>query len=553
MLDFIRSLFTFVTYRVLWFKSLGRLFRLDKIAKFFGRKPGRGLLTLSIPARIGLLTFFFLIVCLVTVYVSLATATDKGVLSRLYEWKYVAVLVLLVIAIPIVVYKTVKLWLEGESALFPDIDEAWTAGMAELDLQGIDIQQVPLFLVLGAPNENVAQAILDAAGREMPVRGVPKGKVALQWFGDANAVYVVCTGTGCLTKLASVARTAIVAPSGGGGGGARAAAPRDIKQTLVPGQDDDPMAGPASAPAPPPMPNIRGTMEIPSVRDSIVMAGTGPGAAAAPLESRELKIVVDKADRELEQQRLEYLCRRIVRERKPYCPINGVLCLLPFKVLESQSGAGEMTVAVASDMRVAMAVFKLRFPVNALVTGLEEELGFQELVRRVGQNEAAGRRFGKGFDVWKPPIPEQMEALTAHACGAFEDWAYSLFRKDDALKKKTGNERLYLLLCKIRGRVQMHLEKVLAEGFGYDPDRSPDATPVLFGGCYFAATGERDDRRAFVAGVVRDKLVDQEGDLEWTPEAIAEDRRCRSWATIVIGIDAVLAVTLALVLYWAWN
>jgi hypothetical protein len=208
-----------------------------------------------------------------------------------------------------------------------------------------------------------------------------------------------------------------------------------------------------------------------------------------------------------------------------------------------------MTVAATADLRVLHRAFKLRFPVNVLVSGLEDELGFQELVRRVGQADAAARRFGKGHDIWKTPIAEQMEALCSHACGAFEDWAYSLFRKDDALRKKTGNERLYLLLCKIRGRVQMHLEKVRAEGFGFDPDRQEEVVPPLFGGCYVAATGERDDRRAFVAGVLRDKLFDSEADVEWTDEAIIEDQRHHRWARTVMGIDALLAAALLFVLY----
>jgi hypothetical protein len=95
----------------------------------------------------------------------------------------------------------------------------------------------------------------------------------------------------------------------------------------------------------------------------------------------------------------------------------------------------------------------------------------------------------------------------------------------------------------------MHLEKVLAEGFGFDPDRQEEVVPPLFGGCYFAATGERDDRRAFVAGVLRDKLFDSEADVEWTDEAIIEDQRHHRWARTVMGIDALLAAALLFVLY----
>lgn len=554
-MDFWRNIIRFFTFQYRWVTSLFRTFKLDKVFKFFGKKPGKGLISFSLPARVGCLTFVFLLICLATFYISIITAQDHGTLQNWGQPRFIVILSLLVLAIPIVVYKTLKLWLEGEGALFPDIEAAWDEGAAELDRLGVDLQLTPMFLVIGGHNEAQAQAMFDASGMEMIVKGLPHGHAALHWFygrdsQGRDAVYVYCANVSCLSLLSRVAKnapTAAVAAAGGAGGGAA----RDIRSTMQVADIRDTMAGPSPAPAAAAAPvatmNIRGTMEVANIRDT--MAGTGPGTAAAPAVAMEQRIVVEKSEREEAQRRLQFLAKLIVRARKPFCPINGLLAVLPYKVLESQTGAGEMTVAAAADLRVLHRAFKLRFPVNVLVSGLEDELGFQELVRRVGQADASARRFGKGHDIWKTPLAEQMEALCAHACGAFEDWAYSLFRKDDALRKKTGNERLYLLLCKIRGRVQMHLEKVLAEGFGFDPDRQEDVVPPLFGGCYFAATGEREDRRAFVAGVVRDKLFDTEADVEWTDEAIIEDQRYHRWARTVMFIDAVLAAALVLVLY----
>ncbi|MEX2187745.1 MAG: type VI secretion protein IcmF/TssM N-terminal domain-containing protein [Pirellulales bacterium] len=553
-MDFWRTIIRFFTYQYRFITSLFRTFKLDKIAKFFGKKPGKGLISFSLPARVGCLTFVFLLICLATFYISIVTTEEHGTLQNWRQLHFILILSALVIAIPIVVYKTLKLWLEGEGALFPDIEAAWDEGMVELDRLGVDLTLTPMFLIVGGHSEAQAQAMFDASQMEMVVKGVPAGHAALHWFygrdsQGRDAIYLYCANVSCLSLLSRVAKNAgpaTAAASGAAGGGGS----RDIRSTMQVADIRDTMAGPspAAAPtAPAPAMNIRGTMEVANIRDT--MAGTGPGGAAAPAATLEQRIVVDKSDREEAQRRLQYLCKLIVRARKPFCPINGMLAVLPYKVLESQTGAGEMTVAATADLRVLHRAFKLRFPVNVLVSGLEDELGFQELVRRVGQADAAARRFGKGHDIWKTPLAEQMEALCSHACGAFEDWAYSLFRKDDALRKKTGNERLYLLLCKIRGRVQMHLEKVLAEGFGFDPDRQEDVVPPLFGGCYFAATGEREDRRAFVAGVLRDKLFDTEADVEWTDEAIFEDQRYHRWARTVMGIDALLAVALALVLY----
>lgn len=542
----IREAIRFVTAFLQQIFSFFRFLKLDKLWGWLGKKTGRRLPGISLPAKAGLLTFLFLSVCVGTFFLA-AYQSQNVPLGKLLNPNYIAVIAILVIAIPIVVYKTLKLYLEGEGTLYPDIEDAWQAGIEELERQRIDLKQSPMYLVLGCGGEAQAQALFEGSNIDLAVRNVPQGKAPFYWFASQDGVYVVCTEVGAECLVGRVARTAPIRAAAEAGPGA--ARPRDLRQTLVAGDDSDVLPGVGSAP-PAPAFDIRGTMEVAQVRETMIGGATGP-KLAEPVEQR---IVVDRGERERELSRLETVCRKIARARKPFCPVNGALMILPYKVLESKSGAGEMTVAVENDLRVASKVFTQRFPVVALVTGLEEERGFQELVRRVGQGAAAGQRFGHKYDAWKAPIPEQMEALCAHACGAFEDWVYSLFRKDDALKKKSGNELLYSLLCKIRGKVQLHLEKVLVEGFGYDPDqiKAPYVDRPLFAGCYFAATGEREDRRAFLGGVVRDKLFDHVNDVEWTPDAIAYDQRCYGWAKFFVGLDALLLVALGFVLYVAY-
>lgn len=547
-MELLKKLVYFVTTQIYTLGSLWRLTRLDQLAKWLRKKAGFRSVGFSVPTKAALLTLLFLIVCVGTFY--LAASQNKGPYSSLFERDYIAVIAILVIAIPIVVYKTLKLYLEGEGALYPDLEDAWQTGVDELERQRIDLRQLPLFLVLGCQNEVQAANVFEGSGMEFVVKGLPQGTAPIHWYVTRDAGYIVCTEAGATSLLSRVAKTQLGKPAAMASGPTVAARKPNLSQTMVARDDDDAPAS-AGTTSPPQNFNIRGTMEVTNFRDT----QTGPITNNPAAQPAEPKIIVDRAERERELSRLEFLCRRILRGRKPYCPVNGVLVLLPYKVLESPSGAGEMTVAVGSDLRITTRAFKLRYPVVALVVGLEEERGFQELVRRVGHTQASGQRFGHKYDVWKPPIPEQMEALCAHACGAFEDWAYSLFRKDDAIKKATGNKELYSLLCKIRGRVQIHLEKVLVEGFGFDPDRETQYgdVPVLFGGCYFSATGDQEARRAFTGGVVRDKLSDHINDVEWTPPAIAQDQRHHAWARLLIGCDAVLAmgvVFLVYVIYW---
>jgi hypothetical protein len=202
--------------------------------------------------------------------------------------------------------------------------------------------------------------------------------------------------------------------------------------------------------------------------------------------------------------------------------------------------------AAKRDLATLLRGLMVRCPVTALVVGMEEHNGFQELVRRVGHDRAAGQRFGKGFNLSNPPLPERLEALAAHACGAFEDWVYTLFREKGSLAKP-GNTRLYSLLCKIRRDVQTRLGNLLAVGFGHETDDDSGEDGLFFGGCYFAATGESEDRQAFVKGVF-DKLPDQQEELQWTDRGLGEDQKYQILSNVCLGIDMLLLIGLVVLI-----
>jgi hypothetical protein len=179
---------------------------------------------------------------------------------------------------------------------------------------------------------------------------------------------------------------------------------------------------------------------------------------------------------------------------------------------------------------------------------MESEAGFQELVRRVGPAKAKAQRFGKGFNIWTPPLAEQIEALSTHACGAFEDFTYALFREPGGLLK-VRNKQLYALLCKVRNRLRSRLEDVLVNAYAYEGDQKADQPPekLLFSGCYFAATGDREDQQAFVKSVF-DKLLQEESELDWTDAALAEDARYQRWASVAMVVASLAGAAIAVIL-----
>ncbi len=504
------------------------------------------LLSLSLPARVAILTAIFLVVCVIFVVVAYHWMPERSYLRAKLNWEFYLVVGLLVIVIPIVLYKALKLWLEGNVSPFPDIDHAWKAGLAELERQGLDLSQTPLFLVLGTASDQQEKALFEAARLNLNVQDTPQGPAALHWYANPDGIYVVCSDTSVSSGLAQLAgeegdgrsRQAAmpVAPAGGAARG-----------TIVAGGPQPGESPTGSGPFPAggdpddyePASDVRGTM----------IAGAHSPAADAAAQRRVVRQPSD--DISEQQRRLQHVCRLIRRARVPLAPINGVLTLLPFGLIQrSAPEAIEVQRAVHRDIEVLLRTLKIRCPVTAMVVGLESEPGFRELVRRVGRDRALGQRFGRGFSVSNPPIPERLEALSSHACGSFEDWVYTLFREKDSLSKP-GNTALYELLCKIRRNVQTRLANVLASAYAAEPAADGRTETLLFGGCYFAATGTTEDRQAFVKGVF-DKLPEQQEELEWTDAAYREDGRFQRVAQLGFVLDGALLLGLAFLILNRW-
>ncbi len=105
---------------------------------------------ISLPARVAILTAIVLIIVAVAAAVYYIAREDRAAVLAKLGITFWIVVPALVVIIPIILYKTLLLWLEGDISPFPDIDHAWKAGLNELERQGIDLMQTPLFLILGS-------------------------------------------------------------------------------------------------------------------------------------------------------------------------------------------------------------------------------------------------------------------------------------------------------------------------------------------------------------------------------------------------------------------
>jgi hypothetical protein len=547
---------------------------------------------LSVPARVAWMAAICLLLAILFVWISfLLDPRNVPWRHSLSPWR-VALILLLLLAIPFVIYRGLRLWLQGDEHEFPDIDFDFTAGLQALAEHGLTIDSTPLFLFVGSEGDQQERAVLAAAGRSLSVRAVPSGPAALHWYAYPNAIYLFCSSS---SLLSAIARLVDVKRASAG---ALPAMRFDISDALS--EPATPVsAAPAAAPpphiraaappvAPPPAPlpesqSVRGTISVdqflagraaespvvapapahsPALQESQSPRGTlvmstpvttapakrvpGLAAQASAVDEGASAAVLTAQEAAEQRRRFEHVCSLVVRAREPVCPVNGIVALIPYEAVQANPReADALQRALHGDLETALGRLRLRCPVTLLFTGLDRERGFSELVRRVGQQRALTQRFGRGFDVAALATKEELAAFALHVCGAFEDWIYTLFREQGALTRP-GNTHLFDLLCRVRFNLKSRLTDLLAEGLGFDGEASSEDR-LLVSGCYFAATGPTPDRQAFVKSVF-DKLEEEQEAVEWSQRAEREFRFLKWFARIGWGLAGALLILAAVLL-----
>lgn len=442
---------------------------------------------LSRPTRAAIAVAVFLVLMVIVVWVAFWIDPNNVPWRHSMSLRRILTVIALVLILPLIVYQVIRLWLEGDLPKYPDIDFAWNAGLEELDKQGLSIESLPVFVIIGSSGDRFEKAMMDASEVEYRLRGIPDGTAALHWYADPRGIFLCLSTTSRLSALS----------------------------TLQSKREEEDLDLAASS-------RQRELVDEPLLTTQ---------------ESLEFG------------NRLEYVCGLLHRARQPAAPCNGILTVLTLSALQlTDSRIDEWEKVIRADLNLLQRVLQVRCPVVGLVIGMEKEQGFRELIRRVGSEHSGARlrRFGKGFDLNAVPSTEQLSSFAVHVSSVFEDWTYLLFRQPGALTRP-GNRHLYALLCRVRLSFQSSLSRLLAKGFGHRPNSSAGDDPMMFAGCYFAATGETPDRQAFVRGVI-DKLYDEQESLQWTGEAISESRRYARLSKIVWMLNGVCTTTLVTML-----
>jgi hypothetical protein len=519
--------------------------------------PGfKNLPKLTLPGRVGIMMFFALFVVLI-VGITQIFLTETEARYR-DPWFVLLISLPFLFAIPYGCYLLVKLLLTKDVSRYPELDRAWDRGLLALENAQIRLQYSPLFLVVGGSDFRQTDNLIKAAQLGQAVHEPAGEDSPLQWYSDGESVFLFLNRASCLSKVAqklqqtpSAGPVMGATPGGGGGSGTGTlAAGMAIGPISTPGMpvgsqtldSGSPPVTPMANPLLPPGAGGGGggaTMQLPMGQDPASFLPQPPvgSTAVVPvnigLSPQEANDLVD---------RLEYVCRLLKKTRQAVCPVNGLLALVPFSAI-GHSGA-DVQAAAQKDLAVIRQNLRVRCAATLLVTGMEEEEGFQELVNRVDPANTQNNRFGKGCDPWGDSNGRRLRAVGDHAAGAFEVWTHSLFQQENALKRRY-NSRLFALLCKVRGGFSESLQNVLSYGFGYDPEQESELADrqFLFSGCYFAATGTNPDQQAFVSSVFR-KVMEQDEAVEWAPEAWVEDSRFQLAANLfaLTGLAALAAI-----------
>ena len=514
----------------------------------------------SRPGKLAVLTALILLLALIGVWVARLVGHNNVVITHAVSpWRAVIEVCLAVLIIPILVYGVAQPSAASAAGQFADIDRAWEMGRTALNDVGVGLSELPLFLILGSSDSEVERGMMEASSLKFKVEGVPHGERAqysLHWYATADAVYLFCSDVGSTSNLADTWQA-----------GPHAQTWRTPQAPLR--RESPPVVSPGtSAPKRADLSNSIDTANISSaatispvsIREAIARENVGGRVEPEPSAARDVPVSPvaptntsnPEIDTSPHSQRLEYLSHLIRKERQPRCGINGVVALIPFEIATAGERAlNVLAESVRQDVRTIQRTLELRAPVTAIVTGLEEDLGFSEFVDRLDDPDLA-RRLGGRFELQSQPTPQELNVHSDRLCDEFEDWIYDLFRKSGALSKQRGNRKLYRMLSRIRHQLKPQLRRVLGKAFEYDPNSQRESDSLLFSGCYFISAGAATGRGAFVKGVLDAKLLKEQSLVQWDEALLRKQALLRLAGNVGWVCLAGLSVGLVGQLLWRW-
>lgn len=478
------------------------------------------------------------VVLIIAIFVSLVWLQQTGriplepppQLAALGKY-WLGILFLLLYSISWIVWWIWKLLLDDVPSYHPDVDAAWEEAKRALLDQGVDLRNRPLFLVLGRP-ESGERNLWDAAQLKLDVKPTPADpRAPLRVCADGASIYITCAGVSLLGRLAGI--YALEEMGQGEGAAAEGSPQDDVSKTIVPS---------------------RGHREI--VQDLEEL-----GKESTTLQRRRLRraaqlplgpdFMADPVEVRRRTARLEHLCRLIVRDREPYCPINAILMLVPLGGTDSERDAQQTADAAQGDLETIRKTFQLECPLLTMLADMETLPGFAHFTK--GQSgDDQKRRFGQRYPLATNLRSEQtVQTIRESVAFLGNDYVQQSiakhFKFETADQPGVGpsfeaNSALVLLMDEMRTRAAP-LARVIEQSVAADNHL------WRYGGCYLAATGDRG-QQAFVPQLF-ERLFKDRNCVNWSDRILEEDRKSHGQRRM--GYFLIAMLWLGAIAFVAWR
>lgn len=432
-------------------------------------------------------------------------------------------------------------WMLGPDGLageFDDIESAWRQARAALDDAGITLAEAPVYLVLGK-TAGALETFFAASRLPFQVRHAPPDPEApLHVYANREAIFVTCEGAALLPAQADRLQERA--------GAAEPPPATQLEEYLETGAPKTPVeAAPGGEGQPAP------------AYSGVLLLGEPEPLPGEPAGPRREPLLKDLPRVELATRRLRQLCKTLARDRQPYCPVNGVVILVPLAATASPEDASETAAVIRHDLEVARDALQMDCPRFVVLCDAEQLPGFAEVVRHFPQDGAGprwvlGQHFPPVPDVNAAEVPRLIESGLAWVGDTLLPLVVSrLWQREgeegagDRGAAVQANILLYEFLSASRARLAL-LGRLAARATQRNGD------PPLLSGCYLAGTGPDAEReQGFLAGVLR-RAIEQQNQVRWSADAVADDRAYHRYAAVGYGLLAAFVVAVALILVAWW-
>ncbi|MFK7768216.1 MAG: type VI secretion protein IcmF/TssM N-terminal domain-containing protein [Mariniblastus sp.] len=475
---------------------------------------------------------------------------------------------------------------------FPDLDKAWRKVETALQIASINITETPLFLFLGKPEGSTAD-FLNAGRVARKIPAVPSGDDApFHVYANDEAVYVCLEGTSLLGRQSSLFQA--------------------MQNQINNGSNKRPLYGASHFPSermgahPVGKNSIAANQSAVAANNDAVFesfAGLGNGAAVAtqsqqatklaartdavgeqslaliesniamleqteqmpvlsqqlheslvyqPKQKLKVPLLQDQQEIAVTTLRLKHLCRVISESRRPCCPINGVVVLIPYAGAENNDIANHTGMLIERDLEAISDSAMVDAPRLAVICDIQQIDGCNELLSRFPE-EQRHRRLGIDF----PYVPlcdqgKMKEMISSGLAWLCQKMVPPLVNRlfcsevsgEVVESVNESNRRLYHFASEVRDK-QKTFERIIRRAFLGNSQKEE-----LLRGCYFSASG-RDavSTQGFTAGIFS-QIHEMQNDASWTDEAMQREKELQNWSNfgyIGIATVAILIITSILV------